>query len=63
VKRTSTPATPGSLPTAASIERAITSRDGQAGVVSSMPTIARSLSSATDDTIPADTKSTFSAGS
>src|SRR6185503_1484522 len=48
VKRTSTPATPGTLPTAASIERAITARDGQAGVVSSMPTIARSPSSATD---------------
>src|SRR3982751_5486071 len=63
VKRTSTPPTPGRLPTAVSIDRAMTVRDGQAGVVSSMPTIARSPSRATDDTIPADTKSTFRTGS
>src|SRR3954453_6472413 len=55
VSFTSTAAMPGNLPTAVSIDRAITSRDGQAGVLSSMPMIARSPSTATDDTIPADT--------
>src|SRR6188472_4594488 len=51
VNFTSTPPTPGSLPTALSIDFAITARDGQAGVVSSMPMTARPPSSATDDTI------------
>jgi hypothetical protein len=36
-ERTSTPVTPGSLPTASSIDVVMTSFDGQAGVVSSMP--------------------------
>src|SRR6185295_11374894 len=52
VKRTSTPPIPGSLPTAVSMERAMTARDGQAGGVSSRPTTARLPSSATDDTMP-----------
>src|SRR3954462_3906482 len=54
VSFTSTAAMPGNLPTAVSIDRVITARDGQAGVVSSMPMTARSPSSVTDDTIPAD---------
>jgi hypothetical protein len=63
VNVTSTRVTPGRRPTASSIDRVMTSFDGHAGVVSWMPITARPSANATDDTIPALTKSTPSAGS
>src|SRR5450631_1317889 len=60
---TSTPAIPGTRPTACSTARTISSFDGQTGVVSSRAIWARSPASSTAEIIPAETRSIFRAGS
>ncbi len=60
---TSTPAMPGMAPTACSTARAISSFDGQAGVVSSTVICARSPASSTALIIPSVMRSRLSAGS
>ncbi len=63
VSLTSTPLTPATAVTASVTVRVMTSRDGQAGVVSSIVTPTRSPAIVISLTIPAETKSVPSAGS